>query len=119
MSALICLKCKKVPYIEFGPGLTIKIMCCRTLLLRYQDVDKFIENSFTLKCQLCHKKDDHVNFSIKSLICDTFIANKKIKITLKGESIPNTCVEHNKKYEYYDPEEHLLFCEYCEVTKNL
>ena len=118
MSALICLKCKKVPYIEFVPGLTIKIMCCRTLLLRYQDVDKFIENSFTLKCQLCHKKDDHVNFSIKSLICDTCIANKKIKITLKGESIPNTCVEHNKKYEYYDPEEHLLFCEYCDITKN-
>ena len=117
MSTLICSKCKQVPYIEFLPGLSLKLMCCRILLLRYQDVDKYLEKYFTLRCQLCLKKGEAMNYSLNSLICDTCLAKKKLKIILKNESISNTCIKHNKKYEYYDPEKHILFCEYCQFTQ--
>ena len=50
MLGLICNQCLQVPYVEFLPGLMVKFFCHEKNLIRHIDLDKSIENLFTLKC---------------------------------------------------------------------
>ena len=121
MSSLICRECKQIPYIDFLPGLNIKIMCCKEFILSSQNIDKIIENNFTLSCQnnSCNGKNTEINYFSKKLLCDICIKSNNIKTYIPNESIPNICLEHDKKYQYYDPQQHKLFCEYCNFPKSV
>lgn len=119
MSLLICVQCKQVPYIEFMPGLHIKFICCNTKIVRHYDLDKFIEQNYTLKCQKCSclDKDGNIILYSKKLICKdcrSKISAKNKEAYIKNDSIPNKCaLNDNKKYEFYDPKTHRLYCQYC------
>ena len=120
---MICVHCKQVPYIEFIPGLHIKFICCETKIARHYDLDQFIEQKFTLKCQKCSRldKDGNIILYSKKMICKD--CHSKLKANnkddyIKNDSIPNKCpLNDNKKYEFYDPQMHRLYCQYC-VNKN-
>ena len=58
MSVLICAECLQVPFVEFLPGLMVKFSCHEKNMIRHMDLDKIIENLFTLKCSKknCQKK---------------------------------------------------------------
>ena len=115
MSTLICKDCKQIPYIEFLPGLYVKIMCCKTLLIKHTDIDKFMESNYTLKCEddSCFKSDSDTNYFANKIICDKCMKKYNSKNFIKSDIIPNICLEHKKTYQYYDSETHRLFCEYC------
>ena len=115
MSLLICTKCKQVPYIEFLPGLLTKIFRCETKLVRHIDLDEFIENYYTLKCQNCSQnKEDNINFCSNKLICNDCLQRFNIKNYITNDSIPNKCLDDdNTKYEFFEPKTHRLYCEYC------
>ncbi len=123
MSLLICIRCNQVPYIEFNPGLHIKFMCCETKNVRHFDLDEFIEQNYTLKCQKCScpEKDGNIILYSKKLICNACHSKIKTKNKddyTKTDSIPNKCpLNEYKKYEFYDTKTHMLCCQYC-LTKN-
>lgn len=50
MLGLICKQCLQVPFVEFLTGLMIKFFCHEKIVISHIDLDKTIENFFTLKC---------------------------------------------------------------------
>ena len=121
MSCLICIDCKQIPYVQFIPGLHVKIICCKELIILPKDIDKIIEKNFTLSCQnsSCTGKNSQINYFSKKLLCDICLKKSSAKNYIQSELIPNTCLEHNKKYQYYEPQQHKLFCDYCNLPKSV
>ena len=124
MLGLICNQCLQVPYVEFLPGLMVKFFCHEKNIISHIDLDKAIENLFTLKCckKNCIKKsyDFHVLFS--SIICDKCLKdtkniNQATNNYIKSESLLKKCISHLEKYSYYDEESHCFFCEFCNISK--
>jgi len=124
MLGLICNQCLQVPYVEFLPGLMVKFFCHEKNIISHIDLDKAIENLFTLKCckKNCQKKsyDFHVLFS--SIICDKCLKdtkniNQATNNYIKSESLLKKCISHLEKYSYYDEESHCFFCEFCNISK--
>ena len=122
MKALICKKCLNIPYVEFIPGLIVKFSCCSSILVYHFDLDKEIEDNFTLKCskKFCSKMSTNFNYISGSVICDDclkiFNANKEIqKINLN--SLGTICLYHKEKYKYYSKDKNILYCDSCLFKK--
>lgn len=130
MSSLICNSCQNIPLLVFLSGLTVKFSCCKTILARYFDIDKVIEDNFILRCQVssCEKKDSNNTnfiFYLNKLICYTCYKNyesKKHKTKssyIENNLIPCTCKIHYSKFIYYEESNNNFYCAKCNYPKNV
>jgi len=124
MLGLICNQCLQVPYVEFLPGLKVKFFCHEKNIISHIDLDKAIENLFTLKCckKNCQKKSYNFHVLFSSIICDKCLKdtkniNQATNNYIKSESLLKKCISHLEKYSYYDEESHCFFCEFCNISK--
>ena len=124
MSSLICTECLQVPFVEFLPGLMVKFSCHEKNMIRHIDLDKIIENLFTLKCpkKNCQKKSNDFHVLLSHIICNECLGyvkdiNKKRNYYIQSDSLLKKCKSHYKKYSYYDQESHCFFCENCDIPK--
>lgn len=124
MLGLICNQCLQVPYVEFLPGLMVKFFCHEKNLIRHIDLDKSIENLFTLKCckKNCRKESQDFHVLYSSIICDKCLKDTKNinQVTnnyIKSDSLLTKCISHFTKFSYYDDESHSFFCEFCNISK--
>ena len=123
MSGLICNECLQVPYVEFLPGLMVRLFCHEKNLVSYMDLDKTIGNLFTLKCSRknCQKQSHEFHVLFSNIICDKCLNDKKNinqigNNYIKHDLLLTKCIYHFTRYSYYDEERHCFFCEYCDIS---
>ena len=119
---LICRKCLQVPYIEFLPGLMVRFSCHEKNLINHTDLDRTIIDQFTLKCS-CGKESENFHFLIAKIICDKCLNKyqdfmKKNEKYINNNQLLNKCINHFKKYSFYNIKNKLLFCEYCNIPND-